>query len=52
MTSPMTAIEFVYPLIFPNYIGYSQYRFLAVTQVVDGTKGIHAMIAKDIFENE
>ena len=42
----MTAIEFVYPLIFPNYIGYSQYRFLAVTQVVElaGLSGLTALL--------
>lgn len=29
------ALELAFPLIFPNAIGYSQYRFTAVTQVVE-----------------
>jgi apolipoprotein N-acyltransferase len=40
------AVEFAYPLLFPYSIGASQYRFTAITQVVDvtGLLGLTALI--------
>jgi apolipoprotein N-acyltransferase len=41
------AIEFLFPLLFPYYIGNSQYRFTALTQIVDvtGMLGLTVLIA-------
>lgn len=40
------ALELAFPLVFPNAIGYSQYRFSAVTQIVElgGMTGLGALI--------
>jgi apolipoprotein N-acyltransferase len=40
------AVEFAYPLLFPYSIGASQYRFTAITQIVDltGLLGLTALI--------
>jgi apolipoprotein N-acyltransferase len=40
------ALELVYPLLFPSYIGNSQLQFSAVTQIVDitGMAGLTALI--------
>lgn len=40
------ALELAFPLIFPNAIGYSQYRFAAVTQIVEwvGLTGLGSLI--------
>jgi apolipoprotein N-acyltransferase len=42
----IVALEFVYPLLFPSYIGNSQFRFAAITQIVDitGVLGLSALI--------
>lgn len=42
----IVALEFVYPLLFPSYIGNSQFRFTALTQIVDvtGVLGLSAII--------
>jgi apolipoprotein N-acyltransferase len=42
----IVALEFIYPLLFPSYIGNSQYRFRALAQVVDitGVLGLSAII--------
>ena len=41
------ALELTYPLLFPSYIGNSQYRFTALTQVVEitGMLGLTAVIS-------
>lgn len=41
------ALEFSYPLLFPSYIGNSQYQFSAITQIVDvtGMLGLTLLIA-------
>ncbi len=40
------ALELAFPLIFPNAIGYSQYRFTAITQIVEfsGLTGLGLLI--------
>lgn len=40
------AVELVYPLLFPSFIGYSQYQFLPVIQIVElfGMPGLSAVI--------
>src|SRR5207247_2319389 len=40
------AVEFAYPLLFPYSIGASQYRFTAITQIVEvtGLLGLTALI--------
>lgn len=47
MVAAYPAIEFLFPLLFPFYIGNSQYRFTALTQIVDvtGMLGLTALIA-------
>jgi apolipoprotein N-acyltransferase len=42
----LVALEFVYPLLFPSYIGNSQYKFTLLTQIVDitGVLGLSAII--------
>lgn len=42
----IVALEFIYPLLFPSYIGNSQYHFTALAQVVDitGVLGLSAII--------
>lgn len=42
----IVALEFSYPLLFPSYIGNSQFRFSALTQIVDitGMLGLSAII--------
>ena len=42
----MAALEFVYPLLFPSYIGNSQYKFTALTQIVEitGMLGLSALV--------
>lgn len=41
------AVEWLYPLLFPYYIGNSQYRFVAITQIVEitGMLGLTVLIA-------
>lgn len=41
------ALELAYPLLFPSYIGNSQYRFTWITQIVDvtGMLGLTALIS-------
>jgi apolipoprotein N-acyltransferase len=41
------AMELAYPLLFPSYIGNSQYQFTAITQLVEltGMLGLTALIA-------
>ena len=43
----LPAVEFAYPLLFPSYIGNSQFRFTWITQVVDitGMTGLTILIA-------
>jgi apolipoprotein N-acyltransferase len=43
----LPALELIYPLLFPSFIGNSQYEFSAVTQIVDvtGMLGLTALIA-------
>ncbi len=40
------AVELVYPLLFPSFIGYSQYQFLPIIQIVElfGMPGLSAII--------
>lgn len=40
------AVELVYPLLFPSFIGYSQYEFLPIIQIVElfGLPGLSAVI--------
>lgn len=42
----LVAVEYLYPLLFPSYIGNSQFRFTAITQIVDitGVLGLSALI--------
>ncbi len=42
----LVAVEYAYPLLFPSYIGNSQYEFTALTQIVDitGVLGLSAII--------
>lgn len=42
----LVALEFTYPLLFPSYIGNSQYKFTALTQIVEitGVLGLSAII--------
>jgi len=42
----IVALEFIYPLLFPSYIGNSQHRFTVLTQIVDisGVLGLSAII--------
>jgi len=42
----IVALEFIYPLLFPSYIGNSQYHFRALAQVVDitGVIGLSAIV--------
>nr|AQQ74860.1 hypothetical protein [uncultured bacterium] len=42
----LVALEFAYPLLFPSYIGNSQHKFTALTQVVDvtGVLGLSALV--------
>jgi apolipoprotein N-acyltransferase len=42
----IVALELVYPLLFPSYIGNSQFKFTALTQIVDvtGVLGLSALI--------
>jgi apolipoprotein N-acyltransferase len=42
-----SALELAYPLLFPSYIGNSQYRFTAVTQIVEltGMAGLTVLIS-------
>lgn len=42
----IVALEFIYPLLFPSYIGNSQHHFTALAQVVDitGVLGLSAII--------
>ena len=42
----LVAIEYAYPLLFPSYIGNSQYKFTALTQIVEitGVLGLSAII--------
>jgi apolipoprotein N-acyltransferase len=42
----VVALEFIYPLLFPSYIGNSQHHFTALSQVVDitGVLGLSAII--------
>lgn len=46
MTIGFVGLELAYPLLFPSYIGNSQYRFVAVTQIVDlfGMPALTALI--------
>jgi apolipoprotein N-acyltransferase len=43
----LPAVEFAYPLLFPSYIGNSQFRFTWITQFVDitGMAGLTMLIA-------
>ena len=40
------AVELVYPLLFPSFIGYSQYQFIPIIQIVElfGMPGLSAVI--------
>ncbi len=42
----IVSMEFIYPLLFPSYIGNSQYKFTALTQIVEitGVLGLSAII--------
>ena len=42
----LVAVEFTYPLLFPSYIGNSQFKFTLLTQIVDvtGMLGLSALI--------
>lgn len=42
----LVALEYIYPLLFPSYIGNSQHHFTALTQIVDitGVLGLSAII--------
>jgi apolipoprotein N-acyltransferase len=42
----LVAVEFTYPLLFPSYIGNSQFKFTTLTQIVDvtGVLGLSALI--------
>ena len=46
LTVAYPAVEFLYPLLFPYSIGASQYRFSAITQIVEvtGLLGLTALI--------
>ncbi|HEY8201133.1 MAG TPA: apolipoprotein N-acyltransferase, partial [Actinomycetota bacterium] len=46
LTVAYPAVEFLYPLVFPCSIGASQYRFSAITQIVEvtGLLGLTALI--------
>lgn len=46
LPAALVAVEYLYPLLFPSYIGNSQYRFTAITQIVDitGVLGLSALI--------
>lgn len=46
-TIGFVALELAYPLLFPSFIGNSQYRFLPITQLVEliGMPGLTALIA-------
>ena len=46
LTVAYPAVEFFYPLLFPYSIGASQYRFSAITQIVEvtGLLGLTALI--------
>lgn len=47
LTIGFVALELVYPLLFPSFIGNSQYKFTHITQIVDlvGMPGLTALIA-------
>ncbi len=47
LTIGFVALELVYPLLFPSFIGNSQYKFTLLTQIVDlvGMPGLTALIA-------
>lgn len=46
-TIGFVALELAYPLLFPSFIGNSQYKFLQITQIVEliGMPGLTALIA-------
>lgn len=46
LPAALVAIEYAYPLLFPSYIGNSQYKFTALTQIVEitGVLGLSAII--------
>lgn len=43
----LTAVEFLWPVLFPYYIGASQYKFVAITQIAEvfGALGLTLLIA-------
>jgi apolipoprotein N-acyltransferase len=46
LPAALVAMEFLYPLLFPSYVGNSQYEFTTLTQIVDvtGVLGLSALI--------